>query len=349
MIKLGLIGFGGMAHYHAENAPKTGVVQVVAAYDIDPDRQREALERGWRSYADLDSFLSDEEVNVVLVATPNHVHRYLATQAMKAGKNVISEKPVTTSVRDLDEMIRVAKENNVIFSVHQNRRWDRDYRIARKAIEDGMIGKPMSIESRVVGSNGIIQGWRAIREYGGGMVFDWGVHILDQILDMYPDKKVTSVFCRTASIYNPDVDDYDKIVLTFEDGLIAQLEVNMYAMEPLPRWYAVGNKGTLVINDWACTGCVTQSSALAHEVPPVIVQTEAGPTRSMAPQPDETKVRLPLPEVDVTWNDYYRNINDVIEGKAELIVKPEQCRRVLQVIEACFESANTGSIVTCEL
>ena len=59
------------------------------------------------------------------------------------------------------------------------------------------------------------------------------MHIIDQTLDMYPDKKITSVFCRTNSIFNMDVDDYDKIVLTFEDGMVAQLEVNMYSMEPV--------------------------------------------------------------------------------------------------------------------
>jgi scyllo-inositol 2-dehydrogenase (NADP+) len=349
MIKLGIIGFGGMAHWHAENAPKTDVVQVVAAYDVDPSRLSEAMERGWRAYEDLESFLTDDEINVVLVATPNHVHRYLATMAMRAGKHVVCEKPVTLSVEDLDEMIRVSRETGRIFTIHQNRRWDKDYRIARKAIETGMIGRPISIESRVVGSNGILHGWRSIREYGGGMVYDWGVHIIDQILDMYPDKKITSVFCRTNSIFNMDVDDYDKIILTFEDGMVAQLEVNMYSMEPMPRWYVVGDVGTLKIDGWDCAGCVTQSAAMAKTVAPVIVQTEAGPTRSMAPQPEETKKRLPLPEVETSWLDFYRNLNAVVEGREELIVKPEQARRVLRVIEMCFESAKGNCCVSCEL
>ena len=72
---------------------------------------------------------------------------------------------------------------------------------------------------------------------------------------------------------------------------------------------------------------------MAKTVAPVIVQTEAGPTRSMAPQPEETKKRLPLPEVETSWLDFYRNLNAVVEGREELIVKPEQARRVLRVIE----------------
>jgi scyllo-inositol 2-dehydrogenase (NADP+) len=286
---------------------------------------------------------------VVLVATPNHVHRYLSIMALRAGKHVVCEKPVTLSVADLDEIMAVARECGRIFTVHQNRRWDRDYRIARKAIETGMIGKPVSIESRVVGSNGILHGWRSIREYGGGMLYDWGVHIIDQILDMYPDKKITSVFCRFSSIFNKDVDDYNKIVLTFEDGMLAQLEVNMYSMEPMPRWYVVGDEGTLKIEGWDCAGQVTQSAAMAHTVAPVIVQTEAGPTRSMAPQPEETKKRLPLPQVETSWLDFYRNLNDAVEGRAEPIVRYPQVRRVLRVIELCFESVKTNGCVSCEL
>jgi len=123
----------------------------------------------------------------------------------------------------------------------------------------------------------------------------------------------------------------------------------MYSMEPMPRWYVVGNHGTLKIEGWDCQGSVTQFATLAHTVAPVIVQTEAGPTRSMAPQPDSTKKHLPLPEVETSWLDFYRNVNDVIEGKAELIVKPEQARRVLRVIELCFESAAGNTCVSCEL
>ena len=93
-IKMGIIGFGYMGKWHLNNAPKVENVSVVAAYDINPERVKAAEEAGLRAYSSLDEFLSQEDINLVLVATPNDVHCELACAAMKAGKNVISEKPV---------------------------------------------------------------------------------------------------------------------------------------------------------------------------------------------------------------------------------------------------------------
>ena len=80
-----------------------------------------------------------------------------------------------------------------------------------------------------------------------------------------------------------------------------------------------------------------------------IVYTEAGPTRTMAPRPAYTTKEEPLPEVETDWSDYYRNIVDVIDNKAELIVKPEQCLRVMKVIDLIFESEKQGHGMSCRI
>jgi len=349
MIRLGIIGFGGVAHWHADSLPQD-VVTITAVYDVNPDILREALDRGWKAYEDLEGFLMDEEIDVVLVSTPNNAHRYLTVMALRAGKHVICEKPVTMTPEDLEQMMAEAIKADRLFTIHQNRRWDDDYLTARKVVESGMVGRVISMESRVVGSNGIIHGWRGIKEYGGGMLYDWGVHLVDQLCQIYPDKKITSVCCRFGSIFNFDVEDYVKAVMTLDDGTILHFEVNMYAMEPMPRWYIVGDEGTCVIQNWGCEGSVTQSSALARSVPPVIVQTKAGPTRSMAPQPEETKKRLPLPKITSDgWQEYYRNVDAAVNKGDKLHVQPAEAMRVLRVLMACFESAKNNNCVNCEL
>ena len=80
-----------------------------------------------------------------------------------------------------------------------------------------------------------------------------------------------------------------------------------------------------------------------------IVYTEAGPTRTMAPRPKHTMQELDLPEVETDWSDYYKNIVGVLNGSEELIVKPEQCLRVMKVIDAVFESAKTGLSIKCSI
>jgi predicted dehydrogenase len=347
-VKLGIIGYGGMARWHHKNASKIDGVDVIAAYDIDAGMVKEAEENGLRAYSALDEFLADKDINTVLVATPNHVHKELAVASMDAGKNVIVEKPVALSVAELDEMIAASEKNHVLFTVHQNRRWDKDYRVMRKAVEDGLLGDVYTIESRVHGSGGTMYGWRAYKKYGGGMLYDWGVHLIDQILYMMPTK-VESVYARLFSIANPDVDDYFKVLLNFGSSLTAQIEVGTMCMESLPRWFVCGNRGALHIDDFEVkSGSITRLNKLADEVTAEVIDTPSGPTRLFAPRPDDATDHLELPDVKTNWTEFYENVRDVIDGKAELIVKPLEVRYTMSVIEAAFKSHETGQAVKME-
>lgn len=343
-IKLGIIGYGGMGGWHRKNAPKVDGVDVVAVYDIDHSRVEAAKEEGLKGYDSLDDFLNDKEINTVLIATPNHVHKELAVASANAGKNVIVEKPVAMSMKEIDEMLDASKKNNVVFTVHQNRRWDKDYCKVKKAVEDGLIGKVYTIENRVHGSGGIIHGWRNKKEYGGGMLLDWGVHLIDQILYMIPNK-VVSVYAELFSVINPEVDDYFKLLMKFDNGISAQVEVGTFCLRSLPRWFVGGNNGTLVVDDFEGHGGITKINNLADEFGSEIVETSAGPTRTFAPRPDEVKEEIELPDANPQWTDFYANVRDVIDGKAELIVKPEEVKRAYSIIEAAFKSNETGKSV----
>jgi len=347
-LKLGIIGYGGMGHWHGANAPRAGV-EVVSVYDVDPERLKMGRENGFKAYERLEDFLASDEINFVLVATPNDVHKELAIAAMKAGKHVMVEKPATLTVADWDEMVKVSQETGRILTVHQNRRWDRDYRVMRKVVEEGGIGKPLSIESRVFGTGGALFGWRGFPQFGGGMVYDWGVHLFDQILDMYPTTKVKSVYAKLMTVLDQQVDDYFKVLLTMENDLVVQVEVGTFAFYKLPRWYVIGNGGTLQIDDFDCkSGGYTKPRYTDTPIAPVVVQTPAGPTRMMAPRPADSKEDFPLPKVETDCTDLYRNLAAVMNGEEELIVKPHQVRRVLQLIEAIFQSSKEGrSLEVC--
>ena len=105
---------------------------------------------------------------------------------MKAGKNVISEKPITLSSADLEEMKETSESTGRFLTVHQNRRWDEDYLTVKEILREGKLGELFRLESRVHGSRGIPGDWRQEKEHGGGMVLDWGVHLLDQALLFFP-------------------------------------------------------------------------------------------------------------------------------------------------------------------
>jgi len=342
--KMGIIGYGGMAGWHHENSKRIDGLQVVAAHDIEPGRLAAAEQKGLKAYSDLNEFLADGDFELVLVATPNNFHRPMVIAALEAGKHVICEKPVAMTVEDFDAMNEAAKHFGKIFTVHQNRRWDRDFRIVKKAIETGLVGKPYTIESRIMGQNGVMHGWRAYKIAGGGMVFDWGVHLIDQMLWMIKEP-VSEVYANLHSVKTPEVDDYFKAIIRFDSGLSTQIEVGTYNLERLPRWYVCGDGGALVINDMSCAGKITHAKDFEMQWTEEVVQTEGGPTRTMAPRPKETLEELPLPEVKTDWADYYHNVLAVLDGKEELLVKPEEVRKVVQVMTAIFESSETGKAV----
>ena len=221
-----VIGYGGMgAGFHVKNALTSDVVNLLGIYDIDEKKSELARSHGIYAYSSLEEVLNDKRVDMITVAVPNDSHLDIVVRALDAGINVLCEKPVAMSLEELDLMIAAAKRNGKIFSVHQNRRFDVDYLAIKKIVSDGKIGKPLRIESRIHGSRGIPSDWRGEKEHGGGMILDWGVHLIDQMLGIVYDRRITGVYCRCDHITNYEVDDGFKLDLYFEGGLTARIEV----------------------------------------------------------------------------------------------------------------------------
>jgi predicted dehydrogenase len=282
--------------------------------------------------------LNDKSLSTLIIATPNNFHKDLSIAALKAGKNVICEKPVMMNSSELEDVIEVSQKTGKLFSVHQNRRWDKDYLIVKKVIEDDTIGTPFYIESRVQGSKGIPGDWRCVKEAGGGMLLDWGVHLIDQIMHMV-HSPVREVYTHMLSLKFEGVDDNFKLLLRFENGVSALVEVDTYTFINLPRWHVSGESGTLQIDDFACTGKVVRANTVEIKWDEGIVYTVAGPTRTMAPRPKETIEELALPPIESDARDYYYNFRDADLNGTPLAVQPAEALRVMRVIDATFASA----------
>ena len=342
-MKWALIGYGGMGRWHVEKLRTLPEFEIAGVYDILPERREAAVKDGLTAYDSLESLLADASVELVTIATPNDLHRPIAIQAMAAGKHVISEKPVTLSSRDLQAMIDASRKYGRIFSVHQNRRWDEDFLIIKQIYEQNSLGRVFNIESRVHGSRGVPGDWRNTWLQGGGMILDWGVHMLDQLL-MLVDEPVVSTFCTVSHVTNDEVDDGFKAIITFGSGLTAQVEVGTSNFINLPRWYMQGENGTAVIHDWALSGEIVKVSDWEkRDAVPVV--TAAGLTKTMAPRTEETIQRYPLPKVTSDVRDYYRNIARAIRGEEKQLVTHAQMMRVMRLMEACFKSAGENAVV----
>lgn len=347
-INAAVIGYGGMGGWHADRISKMEKFNLAGVYDIKPERNAIAEEKGFHAFSSLEELLADESIEVVTIATYNDVHKEIAIRAMEAGKNVISEKPVTLSVTDLDEMIAASERTGKLFTVHQNRRWDSDYLTAKKIYDEGTLGKTFRIESRVQGSRGIPGDWRGIKKHGGGMVLDWGVHLLDQALTMNDNNKLVSVYATLTNITNFECDDGFYVTLTFENGLEYFVEVTTNNFINLPLWYILGENGTAAIDDWDQNGKIVMVEDWENR-DAVPVLAGQGLTKTMAPRTKDSIKEFPLPKQHGEWTEYYENIYDVIRNGAGQIVTHRQMRRCLSLIEAIFESAEKKQVIPISL
>ncbi len=353
--KLGgaVIGYGGMGGWHVERMTEymSDDIEFIGIYDIKPERQAVARERGFFAFESREALLSDERIDFVVVATPNDVHREIAVDAMAHGKNVISEKPVSVSSEELEKMIEASEKYGKIFTVHQNRRWDPDYLIIKDIYKNGTLGRVFNIESRVHGSRGIPGDWRNKKAQGGGMLFDWGIHIIDQALMLFEDVEIESLYARLDNVTNEEVDDGFKLILRFKNGVDYHVEVGTSNFIELQRWYIQGENGSAIIKDWDYNGEIVMVSDWENR-DAVPIQAGVGLTKTMAPRTDDTIKRYPLPDIDVEKymgkGEFYRNFIATLRGEETQYVTHAQQRRLIKLIEAVFESARENKVIYFE-
>ena len=347
MKKVAVIGYGGQGAWHCKQIAKSDVVTLAGAYDIREERRKAAEKDGVFVYGNNEAVFADETVDIIVVATPNDVHEELVIKALISGKHVICEKPVALSVESFDRMVKAAEKAGKLLSVHQNRRWDVDFLGVKSVIASDEIGDVIRIESRIHGSRGIPSDWRCEKKKGGGMILDWGVHLIDQMLQLI-DERVATVNCVTTHITNKEVDDGFRLELCFAGGKSAFIEVGTYNFLSLPRFYMQCDKGSLHLSDWQEKAKVARLTRwIEKDVTPV--QNAAGITKTMAPRDSLTldcyEIERPVSDV----HNFYRNFCDAVSGKCEQYIKNSEVRRVLSVMEAAFESAKTKNTVEVDI
>ncbi len=345
--RVAVIGYGGQGAWHCNQIVKSDVAELAGTYDIKENRRQAAVDNGVFVYESNEAIFADKSVDIIVVATPNDVHEDLVVNGLLSGHNVICEKPVALSVAEFDRMVEAQNNSGKLLTVHQNRRWDVDFLGVKSVIDSGEIGEVIRIESRIHGSRGIPSDWRCLKEYGGGMILDWGVHLIDQMLKLIPEE-IATVNCVTTNITNKEVDDGFRLELGFVSGKTAHVEVGTYNFLAMPRFYMQCEKGSLYLTDWQQKAKVAKLTRwIEKDVTPV--QNAAGITKTMAPRDsltlDEYEIERPTSDV----HDFYRNFCDTIDGKTEQLIRNREVRRVLLVMENCFKSAECMQTIKEEI
>ncbi|MCL2895058.1 Gfo/Idh/MocA family protein [Brenneria tiliae] len=347
-INFAIIGYGFMGHEHVTMLKKIDGIKLIGVSDIDKN-QLEDLQQGIKRYKNNEELFSDPDVDVVIISANNNQHCNLVIQAAQAGKDIICEKPVAMNLEELDKMIAVTDESGVKFTVHHQRRLDQDYRITKEIFDKKLLGDVYLLKNSLYGFNGNMHDWHVLVSEGGGMLFDWGVHLIDQILWMMPEAKIKSVFSDVRNVINKEVDDYFKILLIFDNNVTAEIELGTYLLTDKSHdkwferhWLISGNKGTAYVDGFHPEGKIVRTTRLLSNVSGERTMTAAGPTRSFGPPAPGVLVTEELPDMNTQHRDYFENYVKAYHGQEEFLVKVSETRRVLHLMEVIRVSAKTG-------
>lgn len=333
MLKMGIIGLGKMGEFHIGWMTPENQLELVAGCERSEKRIEELKTKyDFRFYSDVDEFLEKEkELDFVVIVTTHESHEALTVKCLNAGFNVIVEKPMTMEYESAKRMVAAAEKNKKHLFVHQSSRWDREFLLLQETINSGKLGKILQIESKVTfcdegwpawGIEGTQNPWRVKAKFGGGMLYDWGPHLVDEIcLLMGKDPK--GIYGTLQSgVWSKEVDDYFFAIMDYED-VICKIECSNNTRIPAPRWHVVGSKGTFYV---------------AGKTEPFWGDVEISYVKDNGEKIIE-KIKLVDVKESGIEGGFYRDLVPFLEGKLDHFVSMYETAKVVKILELIKQSS----------
>ena len=289
--RIGLIGIGNRSSAHLRAFGELGNVEVVALSDIQADRMRAAREgpaAGAEMYTDYRELIADKRVQAVTIATPNHLHAPMAIAALRAGKDVLLEKPIGLTYEEALQVAAAAREIGAVLAVGMQRHFKADYRRIIETVRAGEIGTPYLFaineyrgdwNPRTWGwrdpQTGKIIPWRHLRSLAGSSLLEFSVHSYAFLYEMI-GKPLTFCAATGGAVHWPERETEDNITVVAEYGNI-RLQHTYSGCAPGARWQVtiVGGKGSLQYDQQTATVRVAGASPRVLDLGP---EESAGPS-----------------------------------------------------------------------
>jgi predicted dehydrogenase len=335
-IKVGLIGYGMASRvFHIpliQAVPGLTLKKIVQRRDNTARKHVSSVE----VVRETVSLLQDDEIELVVIATSNSSHFDLARQSLLANKHVVVEKPFTITSAQAQQLIDLAHKSNKLLSVHHNRRWDGDFQTVKKIVEGRLLGRLVEYESHFDRfRNTLRQGaWREEAEEGSGILYDLGSHLIDQALVLFGLPHMLTADIRIQREQGK-ADDNFELILHYED-LKVTLKAGMLVREPSPRFILHGTEGAFVKY-----GLDPQEDALKKGFLPSEPNWGEEPRQqwgNLNTQLGGLHLEGQVETVAGSYQAFYENIADAIAGRAPLVVKPEEAKKTIRMIELAMQS-----------
>jgi scyllo-inositol 2-dehydrogenase (NADP+) len=294
-----------------------------------------------RSFEDL---LQDDELDLVVVNTPNALHYEMALKALEAGKHVVVEKPFTGTAAEAYALDALAKEKGKLLSVYHNRRWDGDFMTVRKLLDQQLLGTLVEYEAHFDRFRNFIkpQSWKEEPGAATGLLYDLGSHMVDQALVLFGKPKAVWADISTLRPQGK-IDDYYCIHLEYE-RLKVTLKSSYLVREQGPRYTLHGTEGSFL--KW---GTDLQEAALNRGGKPGTLgwgEEAQELWGKLNTQLNDLHFQGKIKTLPGNYGAYYQNIYRAIKGMEPLEVTAVQAAQVIEVLEAAWQSHASGCKVT---
>lgn len=332
-VSVGLVGFGLAGRvFHAPLIIAAGMqVRGVVTRQVELARQAFG---NVSVHADLDSLLADAAIDLVVIATPNHLHAPQAMAALKAGKHVVIDKPFALHMGEADELVRMAEESGRHLAVFHNRRWDSDFLTIKKVLASGRLGDIYRVQMRWDRYRPAVQErWRETEAAGGGLLLDLGPHLLDQAMCLFgrPEWVQADLLKQRRGAA---VDDGFELLLG-KGKLRIQIGCNSIAADNYDRYQIHGTLGSLRKG-----GLDVQEPQLREGMNPLAPEFGIEPETQSAYVVDGQGRRETLATERGDWVAFYRGMRAAIEKHATVPVPVSEAREVMRVLDAARISSN---------
>ena len=341
-IRVGVIGFGFVSKtFHVPLLKGTDGYKITAVSSSRPGDVSGVLP-DVEVVSDPKALAAHPDIDLVVIASPNETHAPLAELAMRAGRNVVVDKPFTITVEEARHLAAVAREKNLVLSVFQNRRWDSDFLTVQDAIRQDLTGRVVLFESRIDRYRPEVRDrWREIPGPGAGLLYDLGPHLIDQTLLLFgiPDSVQATLAKQRRGART---DDYFQLVLRYGE-MVATLGAGSLVSGGSARFAVHGERASVVKQK----PDIQEDQLRAGELPGA---------KDWGFDPDDAMVyggatgeSRALKAARGDQRGYYVALREALLGRAPNPVPPEQGATVMAIIEAGLRSDAEGRRVVPEV
>jgi scyllo-inositol 2-dehydrogenase (NADP+) len=324
-IKVGVIGYGGafeMGREHLREMMLAGMTPV-AVTEIDAKRRKVAGDHfpGIKTFASTATMLKKSDVNLIAIITPHNTHAKLALQCLRAGRHVVCEKPFAITTAECDAMIAEARKRKLVVSTYHNRHWDGwILEAVKRIVKQKAIGEVYRIEAHMGGYGKPGDWWRSSKSISGGVMYDWGVHLLEYALQLIGSELVEVSGHAKTGFWAPQTkwgkdtnEDEGFAIARFRNGAWLTLNCSSLDNHPKQGMLEITGTGGAYIMEWGKFTLIRPGRK-----GPVVEEGKNPRGKSEA---------------------FYQNVADHMVKGTKLVITPEWARRPIHILDLANRSA----------